>query len=195
MLWTPEEGYFLLEKHLARMRDSAGYFDFPFPEETIQSRLDAMAAGFGSPQRVRLLLDRSGALSTEAAPFRAQTTPFKVCLAKEPVSSQNIFLYHKTTRREIYDNALAVPQIYNDVLLYNEENELTEFTIGNLVIELNGELVTPPISCGLLAGTFRAHLLETGQVRERVIKRDELTNSQRVFMVNSLRKWVEVNLK
>ena len=194
MLWTADEGYFLLEKHLARMRDSAGYFDFPFPDGAIQSRLDAAAAAFGSPQRVRFLLDRSGALSVEAVSFHAQTTPYKVLLANGPVNSGNVFLYHKTTRREVYDNALAIPQIYNDVLLYNEGDELTEFTIGNLVVELNGEYVTPPISCGLLAGTFRAHLLETGQVRERVITKDALTQSPRIFMVNSLRKWVDVNL-
>ena len=83
---------------------------------------------------------------------------------------------------------------YDDALLYNERNELTEFTIGNLVIEMAGKLYTPPVSCGLLAGTFRAHLLETGQVEQRIIRVEELADCSKIFLVNSVRKWQEVNL-
>ena len=82
----------------------------------------------------------------------------------------------------------------DDVLLYNEKNELTEFTIGNLIVEMDGRLYTPPISCGVLAGTFRAHLLETGQVEERVIRIDELKKCTKFFFVNSVRKWREVEI-
>ena len=82
-------------------------------------------------------------------------------------------------------------QGYDDVLLYNENNEMTEFTIGNLVAEMDGELFTPPISCGLLAGTFRAHLLETGKIKECVIHKDDLANCAKIFLINSVRKWVE----
>jgi para-aminobenzoate synthetase/4-amino-4-deoxychorismate lyase len=60
---------------------------------------------------------------------------------------------------------------------------------------MDGELFTPPISCGLLAGTFRAHLLETQQVKERIILRSELGNCKKIFLVNSVRKWVEVELE
>ena len=83
---------------------------------------------------------------------------------------------------------------YEDVLLFNEKDELTEFTIGNLIVEMDGELFTPPVSCGLLAGTFRAYLLETGEIKERVIRKDEIKNCARIYLVNSLRKWVEVEI-
>ncbi len=88
-----------------------------------------------------------------------------------------------------------VPADCDDLLLWNENDELTEFTIGNLVVEMDGELFTPPISCGLLAGTFRSHLLETGQIRERVIRKDELSKCSKVFLVNSVRKWVTIDPK
>jgi para-aminobenzoate synthetase/4-amino-4-deoxychorismate lyase len=84
---------------------------------------------------------------------------------------------------------------FDDLLLWNENDELTEFTIGNLVVEINGELFTPPIFCGSLAGTFRAHLLKTGEIKERVIRKDELGKCSKLFLVNSVRKWVEVRLK
>jgi para-aminobenzoate synthetase/4-amino-4-deoxychorismate lyase len=89
----------------------------------------------------------------------------------------------------------SAPAGCDDLLLWNENDELTEFTIGNLVVEMDGSMFTPPISCGLLAGTFRAHLLEMGQVCERVICKDELGKCAKVFLVNSVRKWVEVEIE
>ena len=137
----------------------------------------------------------------------------KVCLAKESIHSGNVFLYHKTTYREVYARALSFSlgssgsaplgcfaktprehSEYDDVLLHNEHGELTEFTIGNLVVEMDGEFFTPPISCGLLAGTFRAHLLETGQVKERIIQVEELQKCTKLFLVNSVRKWQRVEI-
>jgi len=73
--------------------------------------------------------------------------------------------------------------------------ELTEFTIGNLAVELDGKLWTPPLSCGLLSGTFRAYLLETGEVAEKIIRVEELKDCTQIFMVNSVRKWQSVEIE
>ncbi len=189
LLWTPEGGYFLLENHLARATDSAEYFGFEFSQDRLAIYLDQLAKEFTSPKRVRILVNRSGEISAEAKDFQAQEKTFKIQLAKSPVDSQNVFLFHKTTKRDMY----PTPE-FDDVLLFNEKDELTEFTIGNLVVELDGQLFTPPISCGLLAGTFRADLLEMGKISERVIRKDELQNCTKVFLVNSVRGWVNVEI-
>ena len=197
LLWTPGEGFFLREKHIERMLDSAHYFEFPISREKLEAYLDCASSTFDSPQRVRLLLDRSGVLEFEATPFQPAENPpaLKVRLASKPIDSNDIFLFHKTTRREVYDSALKGPRGFDDVLLYNERGELTEFTIGNLVVELGGRLFTPPLSCGVLSGTFRAHLLESGQVAERTIRVEELQDCARIFRVNSIRKWQEVEME
>jgi para-aminobenzoate synthetase/4-amino-4-deoxychorismate lyase len=197
ILWTPETGFYLLDKHLARMLDSANYFDIPTSKEKLEEYLDQISFKFISAQRVRLLLDQSGALKSEAVPFQLtqMDQPMNVCLAKEPVDSSNIFLFHKTTQRDVYESALRDFPGADDVLLYNEQGKLTEFTIGNLVVELDGELSTPPISCGVLPGTFRAHLLETGQVVERTIPVNQLQDCAKIFRVNSIRKWQNVRIK
>ena len=78
------------------------------------------------------------------------------------------------------------------MLLWNEDGELTEFTIGNFVAEIDGARWTPPRSCGLLAGVFRGEVLENGQIRERVLRRDELVRATRTWLINSVREWVEV---
>ena len=84
-------------------------------------------------------------------------------------SRDDVFLYHKTTNRAIYDRARKGGA--DDVCLWNEDGEITESTIANIVIELDGRRVTPPVDCGLLAGTFRGELLERGDLSEQVVLR------------------------
>ncbi|MCJ7545637.1 MAG: aminotransferase class IV, partial [Deltaproteobacteria bacterium] len=81
---------------------------------------------------------------------------------------------------------------YADVILWNEKGEATESCIANIVVELDGELYTPPIPCGLLPGTYRAYLLEQGKIGERVIKKEALARSPHIYLVNSVRKEREV---
>ncbi len=192
MLWTPEDGYFLREKHIERMCDSAEYYGFIYSKEILENYLEELAKGFKSARRVRILLDRDGNPNAEDKTYQENKSNFTVSLAKDPIDSNDVFLFHKTTRREVYESAREERPDCDDVLLYNERGELTEFTIGNLVVKLNSELFTPPISCGLLSGTFRSYLIEMGQVKERIIHKDELGKCSKIFLINSVRKWVEV---
>jgi para-aminobenzoate synthetase / 4-amino-4-deoxychorismate lyase len=197
VLWTPEAGFFLREKHIARMMDSADYFDIPITKGNLEKYLERISSGFRTPQRVRLLLDQTGQLDSESSPFDllAGSGPLTAGLAREPTNSRNIFLFHKTTRRETYEGARQGLEECEDILLYNEVGELTEFTIGNLVVEWDGQLFTPPIHCGVLPGTFRAHLIETGQVVERTIPAGQLAHCTKIFRVNSIRRWQEVEMQ
>jgi para-aminobenzoate synthetase/4-amino-4-deoxychorismate lyase len=80
------------------------------------------------------------------------------------------------------------------VLLWNEDRELTEFTIGNVVVELDGVRLTPPRDCGLLAGAMRHELLAAGAIVERVVHVDDLQRATRIWLINSVREQVEVRL-
>jgi para-aminobenzoate synthetase / 4-amino-4-deoxychorismate lyase len=189
LLWTPEKDYFLLDLHLKRLTTSAQYFAFPVDLLSVQNYLKAIAQTLPShPQKVRLLLSPQGTLTHESSPLVKTHQPLRVCLAPEPVNSTNVFLYHKTNDRQIYTQAQQQCPGYDDVILWNENGELTEFCTGNLVVELEGKWYTPPIECGLLAGTFRAWLLEQKMVQERIIRVKELANCSRVFLVNSVRQ-------
>lgn len=192
ILWTPEEGYFLLEYHLNRLADSARYFDFPDKTESIRKRLQDLASSYdGMPQKVRVLLSRDGNKEIQFAPINIPEgiPSIKVKLARGPVKSSDVFLYHKTTSRKVYEEALSGCSDCDDVLLWNERNELTESSVANLVVELNGELITPPLESGLLSGTFRQWLLEKGKIHEQTIHLDELSRCTQIFLVNSVRKW------
>jgi para-aminobenzoate synthetase/4-amino-4-deoxychorismate lyase len=190
LLWDPAGGYFLQDKHMARLADSAEYFDFHFSRQDFLKAIESHTPASRIPMRVKVILRSSGEVAVESADFISPSKPMRVKLADHPIQSGNRFYFHKTSRREIYPALDG----YDDVLLHNEQGELTEFTIGNLVVEMGGKLLTPPISCGLLAGIFRAHLLETGKIAEQVIRKDELANCTHIYLVNSLRKWVDVKI-
>lgn len=198
-----EEGRFVrLERHLRRLRRSAGYFGFPFPEAAIRDELAALGRSHEEGAfRARLVLHPFGTVRVEATaagetgPGVTDGAPARVALSPSPVDSGDPFLFHKTTRRDVYDvRRDAAPAELFDVLLQNERGEATEFTRGNLVVEMEGERVTPPLAAGLLPGCFREQLVEEGEVRERSVLVEELARASRLWFVNSLREWVEVRL-
>ena len=80
------------------------------------------------------------------------------------------------------------------MLLWNERGELTEFTRGNLVVEIDGRRLTPPVSSGLLPGVLRAELLEAGEIEEAVLRREDLGRASRLALINSVRGWIDVEL-
>ena len=189
--WTPGKGYFVLEEHLKRLQTSACYFDFIYDADKTSRFLNEVTADLpAAPQRVRLLLHRDGELEASHQPIEpADRTPLTITLADHPVDSRNILLYHKTTRRSLYEGNLASAGRADEVILWNERGELTEGCITNLVIERNGRLVTPPVSCGLLPGTYRDYLLNKGVIEEGVILKDELRDCSRIYLINAVRKW------
>ncbi|HEU0053696.1 MAG TPA: aminotransferase class IV, partial [Longimicrobium sp.] len=77
----------------------------------------------------------------------------------------------------------------DDVLLVNERGELTESTIANLVVEMDGVRWTPPLESGLLPGVFRAELLRRGEITERVLRPADLVRADTLWLVNSVRRW------
>ncbi|MCB0208089.1 MAG: aminodeoxychorismate synthase component I [Anaerolineae bacterium] len=193
LLWTPDLGYFLCEEHLHRLRDSAHYFNIPFDYAQLLNRLETLAATFDQPHRVRLLIDPNGEITTQTVPFDPTLSqkPWRVTLASEPVDSNDRFLYHKTTHRQVYSDAKAARPGFDDVILWNEHGQITEATIANVVIQRDDKLLTPPLECGLLAGTFRAALLAQQKIHEQIITVDDLKRSDRLYLINSVRKWIE----
>jgi para-aminobenzoate synthetase/4-amino-4-deoxychorismate lyase len=182
---------FLLERHLKRLAESAEYFDFKMDEGAIRVHLRNQR--LKNPTRIRLLLSKDGQFETRAFVHTCAGVN-KLAIAKEPVDSGDVFLYHKTTNRAVYEKAKADFPEADDVLLFNEHGEVTESCIANVVVELDGRKVTPPISCGLLAGTFRDELLAKGEVEEGIVTLDDLKRASAIWVVNSVRKWRKVSL-
>lgn len=203
MLWHPDKGYFLLEKHLKRLVRSAEYFGFEYNPDQIRAKLQEAEHLWKREQttdvpkralRVRLLVRRDGRVDIQHTPLDRTPRPWRVALAAKPVDPQEVFLYHKTTHRVIYEQARAARPDCDDVLLWNTRGEITESTNANVVVWLNGRPYTPPVACGLLSGVYREWLLERGRIEERVITIEDLLWAERLYLINSVRGWIAAEL-
>lgn len=194
ILWEPPNGYFLLDLHLDRLQRSAAHFRFSVDIGCIRSRLLDYAQRLPRESRkVRLEVMANGSVFMNDEIVKAGT-PVAVALAREPVHSADEFLRHKTSRREVYRRALASTPEAQEVLLWNERGELTEGCNANLILQIAGRKLTPPVSSGLLPGVFRAYLLDRGEIEERVLPVNTLQQASDVFFINSVRRWYEARL-
>jgi para-aminobenzoate synthetase/4-amino-4-deoxychorismate lyase len=184
------------ERHLRRLEQAARHFGFAWAQPRIEAALvEAAAAAPAGIHRLRLLADAAGAVEVSCTPHvDSSTMPWRVAFANAPIDSADPFLRHKTTQREAYDTARRGRPDVDDVLLWNERRELTESTIANVVVEIAGGRWTPAVNAGLLPGILRGELLETGAIRERVITRGEVVRAERLWLINSLRGWIEAVL-
>ncbi len=192
ILWEPPNGYFLLEEHLRRLEGSASHFRFSVDMERVRKRLAEFATGLRDrPRKIRVEVSADGEIMMEDVDVKP-STPVLVELAREPVDSTEELLHHKTSQRDLYDRALAAHPSVQDVLLWNERRELTETCLANVVLEIDGRKLTPPVSCGLLPGTFRGVLLERGEIEEEILPIDSIERATKLFLVNSVRRWCDL---
>ncbi len=183
--------FYLLDHHLERMQKSAAYFDYGWSEERARAELDAVKNECSTGEwKVRLLMDKRGACSTQVAALHQDLRPWRVALATHPVHSENPFLFHKTTHREVYEQARQSRPDADDVLLWNEDGLLTESCCANVVIKVEGKYLTPPRSSGLLAGTFRDELVRQGRLKEACIDKQQFYDAAELYLINSVRGWI-----
>jgi para-aminobenzoate synthetase / 4-amino-4-deoxychorismate lyase len=190
MRWDAETGFHLIERHLRRLAGSAHHFGFLFDEGAVRRALMAAVAGCAGTQRVRLTLGVRGDTQVEAAPF-ALPEPgheWRYAFASVQVNSGDWRVYHKTTQRAFYDEALAAADGCDEVVFVNERGEVTEGSRTSIFLERDGVLLTPPISSGLLDGCLRRELIENGPQRvvECVLRPGDLRDAK-VWFGNALR--------
>ncbi|MBB6449138.1 para-aminobenzoate synthetase/4-amino-4-deoxychorismate lyase [Geomicrobium halophilum] len=190
-----EEGHYpFLSLHLERIQASANDLDWSFSSEKMQELLYSYAKQhpYGK-YKVRLQYHPVQGFSIDGSIVQELQEPVSVELAKEPIRINEPFSFHKTTARGVFEELRSFSSEKTfDVLLYNENNELLEFTIGNIVLEWDGVYVTPPVSLGLLPGVYRQHLLDRNIIQEKVLTISDIATSKRFWLINSVRGWVEV---
>jgi para-aminobenzoate synthetase/4-amino-4-deoxychorismate lyase len=190
MAFRPQVGIDNRDGHLQRLAASADYFGFRLDLDEVISVLAKELHGARDATRVRLTLDRQGRISIQLAPMPPRKRePVRLAVDSEPVHSSDVWLYHKTTRRTPYQTRAARHPNFDDVIMVNEREELTETTIASLAFQIDGRWFTPPLESGCLPGVERGRLLAEGRLAERVIRLDELSRVQGWALVSSLRGW------
>ncbi len=194
MRWQGGDGVFLLEAHLQRLRNSARYFAYPYDEDAVREAIEQIKPALGDgPLRLRLQLAKTGEIELEHHPLTLDEKAQALMLAPRQIDSTNPMLYHKTTNRSIYDEALVSVAKGCEALLHNQRGMVTESNIANVVYRLDGALYTPPVFDGLLPGTLRGDLLERRIIVERSLPVDEIPRVEAWYLINALRGWRAAN--
>ena len=202
LLWRDGE-FPLIDLHLDRLQDSAQYFGFDCDREKVMAALLKHARGLGDSRarKVRLLTDADGELRISSAVLNemgGEERQARVRIAAERTDPRDRMLFHKTTHRRVYDEAFsaAAEAGFDEVIFLNARGEVTEGTISNVFAEKDGRWLTPPVECGLLAGVYRRHLLETrADVEEQVLFEKDLRGADAVYICNAVRGLRKVTIE
>ncbi|MCP5184653.1 MAG: aminodeoxychorismate synthase component I [Pseudomonadales bacterium] len=193
MRYEPGKGIWLEARHYDRLRFSASWHAYALDEMRVREAVAAAIAPYADETlRVRLTLAKDGtpAVSTTVLGADAMQAVMRYVVSPTRLNSADPFLYHKTTRRELYE---AEWRRYHDeagadeVVYLNEVGDLAEGSRTNIFIVRGDVLLTPPVSAGLLPGTLRAELIATGRAREARLGLDDLTRAEICFLGNSVR--------
>lgn len=181
----------------------------------------AVAAGHGEPRPdwyVRILLTRGvGELTYDPA---ACPTPSVIIIVKPHVAPDaevvargvNVALVgivrnHPESvnpiikSNNLLNNALAMQEAFRrgayEGVMRNYKGELSECTQSNLFIVKDGEVLTPPLEAGLLAGVTRGFILEMGaeigiRAREATLRDADLLGADEAFFTSSTRELMPI---
>lgn len=191
LLYDGAAGYVLLARHKERLAASARHFGFPYDSGGVDAALgEAVRGREGERLRVRLLLAEDGRVTVTAVPQPPPGSVMRYVVSPTRLDPADALLYHKTTRRDLYDREW---QHFHDsagadeVVYLNANGEVAEGSRTNVFVERDGVLLTPPLASGLLPGTLRAELIATGRAREQVLTLVDLERADAVFLGNSVR--------
>ncbi|MCX7834756.1 MAG: aminodeoxychorismate synthase component I [bacterium] len=190
MRWNASTGIVLLEEHLERLEESAFYFQFKFNKDEVIHNLQNFLQKIETKEAMlRMLLSKDGKTNITSHPIPSLKELYLLKIASKPIQSDTIFLYHKTTNRDLYNHFLNEMSNCDDVLLWNERGEITETTKFNLVMKKNDTFTTPKEECGLLNGCMRRRLLKEGKIQEGIVTLEDIRNADQIVLINSVRGW------
>ena len=179
------------DQHLERLTKASRYFAFPFDPEDLRQKIEMECQACDSHQdyRLRIFLSKSGEMELSRqilAPLSPSFCKAKLCLQEADLNQS--FIYFKTTHRP----HLSLGE--QEKIYHNKSGELLETSIGNLVLKIAGKLYTPPVRLGILPGIYRQHLLETGQVEEKVLTVPDLDQAEAIYGCNAVRGLYELQV-
>ena len=179
------------DQHLERLTKASRYFAFPFDPEELRQKIEEECQACDSHQdyRLRISLSKSGEMEVSRQILSPLSPSFyKAKLFLQEADLNQSFTYFKTTHRP----HLSLGE--REIIYHNAAGELLETSIGNLVLKINGKLYTPPIRLGILPGIYRQHLLETGQVKEKIMTLADLNQAEAVYGCNAVRGLYELEV-
>jgi branched-chain amino acid aminotransferase len=178
-----------LSRHMRRALNSSRRNDQPFPnEDLIRSAVaKTIAANPYLIGRLRLLFGLDGSLCVTHQEYLeiGSAAHLGIRHLNEEVLTPVEKRYPYTQNLKIVTEAKSSG--FDDYVLVNRDGFLTETAIANLVFQLDGQWITPPLSDGVLPGVMRALLVEKNGVIVRQIGANQLNQIESGFVVSSLK--------
>ena len=176
-------GYVRLERHLARLGQSAEWLGWTCDLGRVMAALMAVAV---QDARVRLTLDGAGVVAVQSSALPAAAAEWQVGLAAARLASDDPWLGVKSSNRAVHDAArAALPPGLDEMVFQNQRGEVCDGTITTLFFDRGQGMRTPPLTCGLLPGVLRAEMLAGGCLEEVLMAAD--LPKVRLWVGNSLR--------
>lgn len=208
---------FLFDRHMARLRRSAGMIalDVPGSDEAMLAAMDRTAAEIPDGELyIRILVTRGVGELT----YKLEATPAAtVVIIVKPLPgfpatnyTQGIRLATVSVRRNhpstldpmiksnnLMNTALAMQQAYragaDEALIENLDGHVSECSQCNVFAVRGGAILTPPLTDGLLPGITRQVVLEVAQAagldaREAVLTVADIATADEVFVTSTTRE-------
>lgn len=175
-----------LNRHMRRAIDSASELGISMPgEETLRNELISVLQKSALPVgRLRLCFWKES-FSITHDEYVEISEPARVNFLSETVHGSQHKVFPYDDRFRILE--AARDEGFDDSILFNRKNEVTETAVSNLLLRIQDQWVTPPITSGLLPGVVRAIAIEQCDVKVRPIHISEIADIESAFLVSSLR--------
>lgn len=194
---------FALSRHLARLQGSAERLGLAVPSRAeLERAVGAVVASAGfSFAKVRITLtggpgplgsgrsDSQPTLVVAIEELPPRSPAVAVVVAPWPRNEKGAIAGAKTISyaENVVALAYAAERQAQEALFFNLSGNLCEGTGTNVFVGLDGELVTPPLSAGCLAGVTRGLVLEVTGARERDVSASELGRVSEAFLSSTTR--------
>ncbi|KAJ3828441.1 aminotransferase [Lentinula raphanica] len=209
--------FFLLRYHFDRLLDASNQHGWQKAQRSLsysqlkqKCREEVEREGQGHAHKVRITLSEEGEIEVTLSPVSpferdplglAHIDPTSDLSRDEPIISvyldttpttSSLFTHTKTTQRALYDEARVRAKIASptsEVVLYNENLEITEASISNVSFFRAGRWTTPAESTGCLPGVIRRLLLEKNFIdedHEKSLTKDTILEGDWVLLSNGV---------
>ena len=195
---------FALSRHLRRLSASAAGLGLPLPQpEAVSAGVFAVLKASGNPDRARLRItvtggdsplgSRRGGGPVTVAIALGELSEWEatcdVVTAPWPRNERGALTGIKTTSyaENVRGLGYAAQRGASEAIFANTQGNLCEGTGSNVFLVSGGELVTPPLTAGCLAGITRALLLEWFGGVERDVPVAGLAAASEAFLVSTTR--------
>jgi branched-chain amino acid aminotransferase len=198
--WLPGTGIFetikvidakpwAFSRHMRRAINSAPLVGAKIPnEEILRSTIELLLKEENySPGMLRLSFSSSGDWLAVHFPYTELTAPAKVMTYPEPIAIEG-----SQIKQFPYDHRFSILNSakrdgFDEAIVLNVENKVSEAAVSNLLIRIDGKWRTPPLTDGALPGVMRALVIENCDVSVRSVDASEIKDIESAFLIGSLR--------